>query len=96
MSASAVHVVAKFRLGRIVSTPNALESITQDDIHRGIGRHQSGDWGEVRAEDRKANDESLVDGTRILSVYHAANGTKFWLITEADRSVTTVLLPEDY
>src|SRR5476651_492400 len=96
MSASATHAVAKFRLGRIVSTPNALESITQDDILTAIGRHQSGDWGDVCAEDRKANDESLVDGTRILSVYHAANGTKFWLITEADRSVTTVLLPEDY
>jgi hypothetical protein len=96
MSASAIHAVAKFRMGRIVSTPNALESITQDDILTAIGRHQSGDWGDVCDEDRKANDESLVDGTRILSVYHAANGTKFWLITEADRSVTTVLLPEDY
>jgi hypothetical protein len=96
MSANAIHAMAKFRLGRIVSTPNALESITQDDILTAIGRHQSGDWGDVCAEDRKANDESLVDGTRILSVYQAANGTKFWLITEADRSVTTVLLPEDY
>ena len=96
MSANATPAVAKFRLGRIVSTPNALESITQDDILTAIGRHQSGDWGDICAEDRKANDESLVDGTRILSVYAAANGTKFWLITEADRSVTTVLLPEDY
>jgi hypothetical protein len=96
MSASSTHAVAKFRLGRIVSTPNALDSITQDDILAAIGRHQSGDWGDVCPEDRKANDESLVDSTRILSVYHAANGTKFWLITEADRSVTTVLLPEDY
>lgn len=96
MSATVIHAVAKFRLGRIVSTPNALESITQDDILTAIGRHQFGDWGDVCAEDRKANDESLVDGTRILSVYQAVNGTKFWLITEADRSVTTVLLPEDY
>jgi hypothetical protein len=96
MSASAIHAVAKIRLGRIVSTSNALESITQDDILTAIGRHQSGDWGDVSTEDRRANDDSLVDGTRILSVYHAANGTIFWLITEADRSVTTVLLPEDY
>ena len=96
MSASAIHAVAKFRLGRIVSTPNALESITQDDILTAIGRHQSGDWGDVCAEDCNANDESLVDGPRILSVYHATNGRKFWLITEADRSVATVLLPEDY
>jgi hypothetical protein len=96
MSASAIHAVAKFRLGRIVSTPNALESITQDDILTAIGRHQSGDWGDVCAEDKETNDHALAEGTRILSVYRAANGTKFWLITEADRSVTTVLLPEDY
>ena len=96
MSASAIHAVAKFRLGRIVATPNALESITQDDILTGIGRHQSGDWGDVCADDCKANDQSLIEGTRILSVYHAANGTKFWIITETDRSATTVLLPEDY
>jgi len=96
MSTSAVHAVAKFRLGHIVATPNALESITQDDILTAIGRHQSGDWGDVCAEDRQANDQALVQRTRILSVYHAANGTKFWLVTEADRSVTTVLLPEDY
>jgi len=96
MSASAAHAVAKFRLGHIVATPNALESITQDDILTAIGRHQSGDWGDVCAEDRQANDQALVQRTRIFSVYHAANATKFWLITEADRSVTTVLLPEDY
>ena len=96
MSDSGAHAVAKFRLGRIVATPNALASITQDDILTAIGRHQAGDWGDVCAEDRKANDEALVQRTRVLSVYHAANGTTFWLITEADRSVTTVLLPEDY
>ena len=96
MSASAARAIAKFRLGHIVATPNALESITQDDILTGIARHQSGDWGDVCADDRQANDQSLVQGTRILSVYHAAKGTKFWIITEADRSATTVLLPEDY
>jgi hypothetical protein len=73
-----------------------LICITQDDILKAIGRHQAGDWGDVSAEDRQTNDAALVQRTRILSVYHAANGTKFWLITEADRSVTTVLLPEDY
>lgn len=88
--------VAKFRLGRIVSTPNALSRLTQEDILRGIQRHQSGDWGDICAEDRQVNDQALVEGTRLLSAYTAANGTKFWLITEADRSVTTVLLPEDY
>ena len=87
---------AKFRLGHIVSTPNALEQITQDDILLGIQRHQAGDWGDVGEEDRKENELSLQQGYRLLSVYHAANGTKFWIITEADRSSTTVLLPEDY
>lgn len=87
---------AKFRMGRIVSTPNALQSLTSDDIHIAIARHQAGDWGEFDAEDRKANDQALVNGTRILSVYLAANGTKFWIITEADRSSSCVLLPEDY
>lgn len=87
---------AKFRLGHIVFTPNALHQLTQDDILLAIQRHQAGDWGDVGAHDRTANDQALVESTRILSAYQAANGTKFWLITEADRSVTTVLLPEDY
>jgi hypothetical protein len=88
--------VAVFRLGRIVATPNALQSITQDDILAGIQRHQAGDWGSLTDEDREANDRALVQGTRILSAYTAAGGTRFWIITEADRSATTVLLPEDY
>lgn len=88
--------VAMFRLGRIVATPNALESITQDDILIGIQRHQAGDWGSLTEDDRAANDCALAQGGRILSAYQAANGTKFRLITEADRSVTTVLLSEDY
>ena len=61
-----------------------------------LQRHVAGDWGEVCAEDKQSNDHALVEGTRILSAYRAADGTKFWIITEADRSVTTVLLPEDY
>jgi len=88
--------VAVFRLGRIVATPNALQSITQDDILTGIQRHQAGDWGNLTEDDREANDRALTQGGRILSAYLATNGIKFWLITEADRSITTVLLPEDY
>ena len=87
---------AKFRLGKIVSTPNVLVALSQDDILKGIQRHQAGDWGDLCKEDRKANDVALVEGSRILSAYQSGNGTKFWIITEADRSVTTVLLPEDY
>ena len=95
MSATTVSA-AKFQLGQIVATPNALNRLTQDDIRTGIIRHQSGDWGDLDADDRKENDQALERGTRLLSAYQASNGTKFWIITEADRSSTTVLLPEDY
>lgn len=95
MSATAIPI-AKFRLGRIVATSHALEVITQDDILVGIQRHQAGDWGELPLEDRVANDRALVQGTRLLSAYRSINGVKFWIITEADRWSTTVLLPEDY
>ena len=88
--------VALFRLGQIVATPNALAHLTQDDILTGIQRHQAGDWGELDEADRQENEFSLQKGFRLLSVYHGANGTKFYIITEADRSVTTVLLPEEY
>jgi hypothetical protein len=88
--------VAVIRLGRLVSTPNALNSLADDDIIAAIQRHQAGDWGHLCEEDRRANYRALSDGSRILSAYVAANGTKFWIITEGDRSVTTVLLPDDY
>jgi hypothetical protein len=88
--------VALFRLGRTVATPNALSNLSPEDVLRGIQRHQSGDWGDVDTHDRDANDRALTDGTRLFSVYHSAAGLKFWIITEADRSSTTVLMPEDY
>jgi hypothetical protein len=68
----------------------------QDDTRNALNRHKSGDWGGLEEEDRQANDRALVEGTRILSAYHTGTGLKFWIVTEADRSVTTVLLPEDY
>lgn len=95
MSATTVPV-AKFQLGQIVATPNALNYLSQDDIRSGIIRHQAGDWGNLDAADRKENDLALERGTRLLSAYRASNGVIFWIITEADRSSTTVLLPEDY
>ena len=88
--------LAKFRLGRIVSTANALESLTESDILTGIQRHQAGDWGDVKGDDYAANERALVQGSRIISAYNAADNTRFWIITEADRSITTILLPEDY
>src|SRR5690349_18002039 len=61
-----------------------------------LGRHASGDWGEVDAEDWKANDDALKDGTRHISAYRTLKGVRLWVITEWDRSVTTVLLPDEY
>ncbi|MBX7208660.1 MAG: hypothetical protein K1X78_10130 [Verrucomicrobiaceae bacterium] len=87
---------AKFPLGNLVSTPGALEVLTHPEIMSALSRHITGDWGEVDAEDKRANDQSLIDGSRLLSAYRSQDGTKFWIITEADRSVTTVLLPEEY
>jgi hypothetical protein len=88
--------IAVFRLGHLVSTPNALQSLSQEEILRGIQRHQAGDWGDLKGGDWEANDRALAQGGRIVSAYIAKNGTRFWIITEADRSATTVLLPEDY
>lgn len=88
--------IAIFRLGRIHATPRALTSLNQEDISLGIQRHQAGDWGDLSEEDRLANDRALMACGRLFSSFKASNGTKFWIITEADRSATTVLLPEDY
>lgn len=84
-----------FQLGQVVITRNALDTLSKDAVIAAIARHQAGDWGDVCDEDRGLNDEALKEGSRILSVYHDGE-TKFWIITEADRSATTVLLPEDY
>ena len=87
---------AKFRLGHIVATANARLRLTDGDILAGIRRHQSGDWGEVQRGDWRANERALKEGTRLFSVYRSASNLRFYIITEADRSSTTVLLPEDY
>lgn len=86
----------KFAMGQLVATSAALAVLTREDIITAISRHVRGDWGEVCAEDHAENERSLVEGFRLLSVYRGANQTKFWIITEHDRSVTTVLLPSDY
>ena len=79
-----------------MSTPHALNAIASEEIQLALRRHFSGDWGDCDPDDKEANDLALQDGTRLFSVYHSAAGIKFWIITEADRSATTVLLPEDY
>ena len=79
-------------------TPGVMEllSETVESPVDFIARHQSGDWGEVCADDAQANQEALKLGFRLMSVYRASTGQKLWVITEADRSVTTLLLPEEY
>ena len=86
----------KLPLGRIVATPAALGTVSQPDIVAALRRHAVGDWGDVTPDDRAANDDALRSGERLLSVYQSATGSTFWVLTEADRSVTTVLLPDDY
>ncbi len=86
----------RFTLGRLLITPAAQAELSESDIELGILRHSQGDWGVVDAEDRQANEVTITEGTRILSSYLSGNGTRFWIITEADRSATTVLLPDDY
>lgn len=85
-----------FKLGEIYVTPGVMNRIPQFEIHEALVRHVNGDWGEVCKEDWELNDEALELGHRILSVYTSSNGVKFWIITEADRSITTILLPEEY
>lgn len=85
-----------FSLGHVVITANALESLNPDDIKSCVCRHAAGDWGECAPEDWQENDLALATGLRLFSVYRDSAEVKFWIITEADRSATTVLLPEDY
>ena len=88
--------LTKFELGRIVTTATALDILTYDEILSGLLRHITGDWGDVSKDDRKENDMSLEKGFRLVSVYHTDLGVKFLVTTEATRSATTVMLPEDY
>ncbi len=86
----------KFPLGRTVITQNALATLVHEDILAALGRHAAGDWGELDAEDVQANERALIEGTRLVSVYRSGADQRFYVITEWDRSCTTVLLPEDY
>ncbi len=85
-----------FDLGRVVITANALNQLQEADVLMALALHVTGHWGEVDEEDWQENQRSLEHGWRLLSVYTDSNQTKFWIITEADRAATTVLLPEDY
>jgi hypothetical protein len=86
----------RFQPGPLSMTPGARDALTQEEIMTALRRHLSGDWGEVDEHDWQENELSLREGFRLLSAYHTQAGRKFWILTEADRSQTTVLLPEEY
>ena len=87
-----------FELGQIVATPGALAALKKAGQQPGefLTRHINRDWGDLDEEDRTENEYSLEHGFRLLSAYKTNAGDRLWIITEADRSVTTLLLPEEY
>lgn len=95
--------MTKFQLGQVVATPAALEAIEASGQEPSffLDRHIQGDWGWVDDFDKRANDQALVDGGRLLSAYKTLKGVKLWIITEAtdedgNRASTTILLPSEY
>jgi len=103
MTASAIGVRALFPLGHLLATPGALSALqrTNERPTDFLSRHAAGDWGVVCDDDKRLNDESVKDGSRLMSAYLTTDGTKLWVITEAadevgHRMATTILLPEEY
>lgn len=96
-----MRISPRFPLGSCVATPGAIQTLEKDrgDWHMSaanyLARHQGGDWGDVLPEDARENDLSVREGFRVLSSYEIA-GERIWVITEADRSSTCILLPEEY
>jgi hypothetical protein len=91
-------LLARFLLGRVLATPGALKALEEanQNAFEFLERHQAGDWGELCKEDKDENEFSVLNGFRILSAYRTRNDVKIWVITEADRSATTLLRPEEY
>lgn len=87
-----------FKLGKLTITPGALDKLTENEVLLPtlIKRHAFGDWGDLDEHDKKQNQIAIRKGFRILSSYPLPKGGKVWVITEADRSVTTILLPSEY
>ena len=85
-----------FPLGQCLITANAKDTLHPEDVKLALDRHVQGDWGELCQHDWKENELGLAQGLRLFSRYKDRDGTYFYIITEHDRSVTTVLLPEDY
>jgi hypothetical protein len=90
--------VIRFALGRVVATPGALRALEKAEQAPDVflDRHGNGDWGDVPEEDKQENEVSVEQGFRILSAYTTSAGDRIWVLTEADRSATILLLPEEY
>lgn len=91
-------MITRFDLGRVVSTPGALHCLEQAGVGlvQLLARHATGDWGDLCPDDWVLNDRAVEEGERILSAYPLSTGERVYVITEADRSVTTLLLPSEY
>lgn len=87
---------ARFPIGQLFATPGVLAEVSTTDISAALARHSMGDWGELSQEDIDENNRALKEGSRLLSAYRSTTRVRFWIITEWDRSVTTVLLPSEY
>ena len=86
-------------LGRVYGTFGAVIAFAEspnEDFNSYISRHANGDWGEVSAHDRQANEHAVKHGLRVLSSYRLRTGERIWIVTEGDRSTTTILLPSEY
>lgn len=91
----------KFKLGQVVITRGANELVADSSkfaefVLSCLKRHTAGDWGNLCKEDQEANDRALIEGDRLFSAYESEGLPKLWIITEADRSVTTILFPSEY
>ncbi len=88
--------VPRFDLGRLCITANAAKNLPAREVLQAVARHVSGDWGLLDPHDRQQNENALRHGSRLVSIYRSSTGQRFYVITEASREFTTVLLPEDY
>jgi hypothetical protein len=88
----------KFEIGQLVATPSTMEALSRNgtDDSQYVNRHRGGDWGDVNEDDARANEAALTQDLPILSAYTLKDSTRIWIITEGDRSATTILLPEEY
>lgn len=93
--------MASFRPGRLLMTRGINDLVAEDEafaklVTQGLARHLKGDWGDLCQEDKAENELSLKEGFRLLSAYESPELPKIWVITEADRSATTILFPDEY